>query len=98
MTSASRAAELRALADQIEATEELAAQAAEAKQAYINALADGDPNEIDQARQKHREASAQLNEARSAVRTGPMVGASAPGSATIRPSSVHAGLAPGEVG
>lgn len=92
MTSASRAAELRALADKIEATEELAAQAAEAKQAYADVLAGGDEDQIADARQRHREASDALNAARAETRQGPIVGSAEPGSATVRVGALSGGV------
>jgi cellobiose-specific phosphotransferase system component IIA len=88
MSSASRAAELRALADQIEVTDELGIEAAAAKQAYAEALQSSDADVIAEARQKHREASQALSEARSSTRTGLIVGDSAPGSATVQVGTI----------
>lgn len=88
MSSASRAAELRALADKYEATDALAGEAAEAKAAYAAALATDDTEQIAAARQRHRDASQALSEARAETRNGPMVGDSSPGSATVRVGTV----------
>ena len=88
MPRVNRADELRALADKYEAADRLAAAASDAKTAYADALAGGDPEEIAAARQRHREASAALSEARSDTRNGPIVGDSTPGSATIQVGTI----------
>ena len=84
----SKAEELRALADKYEAADALATAATDAKAAYADALAGGDPEEIAAAKQRHREASTALSEARSETRNGPMMGDSTPGSATVRVGTI----------
>jgi hypothetical protein len=98
MTSASRAAELRALADKIEIADRLKAESDDAKAAYRDALAGGDEEQIAEARQRHRDASQALADARSETRGDLVVATGTPGSATVRPGAVHAGPAVGEVG
>jgi len=93
MSSADRAAELRALADKYEAVAAHGDESAAAKAAYRDALASGDPDEIAQARARHRAASDALVAARAETREKLVVASSEPGSATVIASAVNVGLA-----
>lgn len=83
MNSVERAAELRALADSLDVLAELETSAAAAKQAYRD-----DPSDAN--RDKHRDASTALNQARDAIRVSKvLVATNEPGSATVVPSAVR---------
>lgn len=85
MSTDDRAAQLRALADDLEKIAKLEAAAANAKAAYRK-----DPTGRRKA--AHRKASAELNEARDAARAaGVMTAANEPGSVTVSPAPVGKG-------
>jgi hypothetical protein len=92
VNSADRAAELRALADQLDATAAHELEAADAKAAYREALASGDEEQIAACRGRHREASDALAAARAETRKKVVVASAEPGSATVIPSAVNVGL------
>lgn len=98
MGSADRAAELRALADQLDATAGHEDEAQEAKAAYRDALDSGDDDLIGEAKTRHRAAAQALTEARAETRKDIIVGSSEPGSATVRVNTVTAGIQSGQEG
>ncbi|MFI6510107.1 hypothetical protein ACIBCT_21085 [Streptosporangium sp. NPDC050855] len=91
MNSADRAAELRALADKLDATAGHEDESRTAKEAYREALDSGDADRIAEAKARHHEASKTLAGARSETRDDVIVGSSEPGSATVRVNTVHVG-------
>ena len=92
MGSADRAAELRALADKLDATAGHEDEAEAAKEAYREALDSGDAERIAEAKARHREAAQTLTEARAETRQDVIVGSSEPGSATVRVGAVNVGV------
>lgn len=96
MGSAERAAELRALADQLDVTADHEIEAKAAKLAYRDALDSGDEDLIAEAKTRHREASQVLFDARSETRKEIIVGSSEPGSATVRVGTVTTGVPSGQ--
>lgn len=92
MSSADRAAELRALADKLDAAAVHEDNAHEAKAAYRQALASGDEEQIAVCRARHREASDALVAARTETREKVVVASAEPGSATVIPAAVNVGV------
>ncbi|MFN2636881.1 MAG: hypothetical protein ABR585_07645 [Gemmatimonadaceae bacterium] len=96
MSSADRAAELRALADKLDATAAYADEAEAAKAAYREALESDDADLIAEAKARHREASDALVSTRSETRKV-VVADTTPGSTTVIPNAVNVGV-PGREG
>lgn len=93
MGSRDRVAQLEELVEAHKALIVLEDAAAQAKNDYRAALGGGDEPAIAEAKAAHRAASQALNDAREAAASGDvMVAEAIPGSATVRPDTVRAGV------
>lgn len=91
MSATNRAAELRALADRLDAKDVHDEESEAAKAAYSEALASGDEDLIAEAKARHRAASDALTAVRAETRKI-VIADTSPGSTTVIPNAVNVGL------